>query len=263
MISRINLLKRKEGLTAEEFAAYLTQAHGELLATMPFLKGCETNVVVDNEQRSPFDRGSTEIDGYTEMFFDSYGDMVRGMAALEEALATDYAQFAAPGIPALVAVKKVDTPVPAYLDDVKLIKRMSFLGRKDGVSAAVFQDEWWQMHSALVKTMTGYAGYNQNLVIDRIVDGESVPFEELPIEGVVEFWFENMKALVVDSAPASLEIAEYTIDNGFVRNLYQVSDFATARFLIVPTGESTLAFAHEGGGEIEAFVEVSALATSI
>lgn len=69
--------------------------------------------------------------------------------------------------------------------------------------------------------------------------------------------------MVVDSAPASLEIAEYTIDNGFVRNLYQVSDFATARFLIVPIGESTLAFSHEGGGEIEAFVEVSALATSI
>ena len=174
MISRINLLKRKEGLSAEEFSAYLTQAHAGLLATMPYLKGCETNVVVDNEQRSPFDRGSTEIDGYTEMFFDSYGDMVRGMAALEESLAADYAQFAAPDIPALVAVKKVDTPVPAFLDGVKLIKRMSFLGRKDGVSAAVFQDEWWQMHSALVKTMTGYAGYNQNLV--------------------VEFWFENMKA---------------------------------------------------------------------
>ena len=169
MISRINLLKRKEGLSAEEFSAYLTQAHAGLLATMPYLKGCETNVVVDNEQRSPFDRGSTEIDGYTEMFFDSYGDMVRGMAALEESLAADYAQFAAPDIPALVAVKKVDTPVPAFLDGVKLIKRMSFLGRKDGVSAAVFQDEWWQMHSALVKTMTGYAGYNQNLVIDRLV----------------------------------------------------------------------------------------------
>ena len=127
-------------------------------------------------QRAAFavDRGSTEIDGYTEMFFDSYGDMVRGMAALEESLAADYAQFAAPDIPALVAVKKVDTPVPAFLDGVKLIKRMSFLGRKDGVSAAVFQDEWWQMHSALVKTMTGYAGYNQNLVIDRIVGRESV-----------------------------------------------------------------------------------------
>ena len=63
MISRINLLKRKEGLTEEEFAAYLTHEHAALLGTMPLLKGCDTNVVVDNEQRSPFDRGSTEIDG--------------------------------------------------------------------------------------------------------------------------------------------------------------------------------------------------------
>ena len=194
MISRINLLKRKEGTTVEEFASYLTQAHAQLLSTMPFLKGCDTNVVVDNEQRSPFDRGSTEIDGYTEMYFDSYGDMTRGMAALGEAIEADYAQFADSDTPALIAVKKVDTPVPAYLDDVKLIKRMSFLGRKDEVSAATFQDEWWQMHSALVKTMTGYAGYNQNLVIDRIVDGESAPYEKLPVDGVVEFWFENMKA---------------------------------------------------------------------
>ena len=63
MISRINLLKRKEGLSAEEFAAYLTQAHAGLLATMPYLKGCVTNVVVDNAQRSPFVRGSTVIVG--------------------------------------------------------------------------------------------------------------------------------------------------------------------------------------------------------
>lgn len=194
MISRISLLKCKEGVSEEAFREGMMGDVRDVIARMPQLRKCEIDFVTDRQQRSHLGRGAIDIDGFIEMFFDSYGDMVRGMAALEEALATDYAQFAAPGIPALVAVKKVDTPVPAYLDDVKLIKRMSFLGRKDGVSAAVFQDEWWQMHSALVKTMTGYAGYNQNLVIDRIVDGESVPFEELPIEGVVEFWFENMKA---------------------------------------------------------------------
>lgn len=194
MISRINLLKKKEGLSSDEFATYLMQAHGKLVGTMPHLKGCEANVVVDNEQRSPFDRGSTEIDGYTEMVFDSYGDMAHDMAAIGDALSDDYAQFASPDVSALVVVKKVDKPVAAYLRDENLIKRMSLLGRKDGVSAAAFQEEWWQMHSALVKTMTGYAGYNQNLVIDRIVAGESAPFEALPIEGVVEFWFENMKA---------------------------------------------------------------------
>ena len=137
MISRINLLKRKEGLSAEEFSAYLTQAHAGLLATMPYLKGCETNVVVDNEQRSPFDRGSTEIDGYTEMFFDSYGDMVRGMAALEESLAADYAQFAAPDIPALVAVKKVDTPAVSYT-------HLDVYKRQDGTIALSYERSWEQ-----------------------------------------------------------------------------------------------------------------------
>ena len=194
MISRISLLKCKEGVSEEAFREGMMGEVRDVIAGMPQLRKCEIDFVTDRQQRSHLGRGAIDIDGFIEMFFDSYGDMVRGMAALEESLAADYAQFAAPDIPALVAVKKVDTPVPAFLDGVKLIKRMSFLGRKDGVSAAVFQDEWWQMHSALVKTMTGYAGYNQNLVIDRIVDGESVPFEELPIEGVVEFWFENMKA---------------------------------------------------------------------
>lgn len=194
MISRISLLKCKEGVSEEAFREGMMGDVRDVIARMPQLRKCEIDFVTDRQQRSHLGRGAIDIDGFIEMFFDSYGDMVRGMAALEESLAADYAQFAAPDIPALVAVKKVDTPVPAFLDGVKLIKRMSFLGRKDGVSAAVFQDEWWQMHSALVKTMTGYAGYNQNLVIDRIVDGESVPFEELPIEGVVEFWFENMKA---------------------------------------------------------------------
>lgn len=194
MISRINLLKKKEGMSAEDFAAYLTQHHGNALAAMPSLKGCEANVVVDNEQRSPFDRGSIEIDGYTEMFFDSYGDMLRDVAAAQDALEVDYAQFAESAVPALIAVKKVDKPVPSFLSDVKLIKRMSFLGRKEGVSAATWQREWWEMHSALVKTMTGYAGYNQNLVIDRIVDGAPASFDQLPVEGIVEFWFENMNA---------------------------------------------------------------------
>ena len=194
MISRISLLKCKEGVSEEAFREGMMGDVRDVIARMPQLRKCEIDFVTDRQQRSHLGRGAIDIDGFIEMFFDSYGDMVRGMAALEESLAADYAQFAAHDIPALVAVKKVDTPVPAFLDGVKLIKRMSFLGRKDGVSAAVFQDEWWQMHSALVKTMTGYAGYNQNLVIDRIVDGESVPFEELPIEGVVEFWFENMKA---------------------------------------------------------------------
>ena len=93
----------------------------------------------------------------------------------------------------LVAVKKVDTPVPAYLDG-KAIKRVSFCDRAEGVDAATFHDEWWYTHSLLVKLMSGYCGYNQNLVIDRMIQGAPVHYADLPVEGMVEFWFEDMDA---------------------------------------------------------------------
>ncbi len=69
--------------------------------------------------------------------------------------------------------------------------------------------------------------------------------------------------LVVDSAPATMEIAEYTQDNRFVENLYPKSDFSTARFLTIPVGKSQITFSHEGVGPIDAFVEVRQLATSV
>ncbi|MBQ3011393.1 MAG: EthD family reductase, partial [Oscillospiraceae bacterium] len=72
-------------------------------------------------------------------------------------------------------------------------KRMSFLGRGEGISAEKFQQEWWETHSEMVKKIPGYLGYAQNLVIDRIVNGKHVSYEELPIEGMVEFWFEDME----------------------------------------------------------------------
>lgn len=69
--------------------------------------------------------------------------------------------------------------------------------------------------------------------------------------------------IIVDSSPASIEIAEYTNNNVFVSNLYQNSDFATARFLTIPTGNCKVTFMHEGAGIIDAFVEVKQLAETV
>jgi hypothetical protein len=69
--------------------------------------------------------------------------------------------------------------------------------------------------------------------------------------------------LVVNSSPKDLEIAEYTADGAFVRDLYQDSDFSTARFLMIPPGESIIAFTHAGGGAVNAIMEVMILAESV
>lgn len=194
MISRVGLLTKKDGMTDEEFADFWLNQHGPIAAKMKGLRKYQQHLVVDHEHRHAIGAGPIVIDGYSELEFDSYGDMVKGVESLNGAGADDLPKFAKGPNRILVLSKKFVKEVPEYLKDKKLIKRVSILARKEGVSAAEFQREWWYIHAMLVKSMPGYVGYAQNLVIDRLIDGEHVSYEELPVEGIVEFWFENMDA---------------------------------------------------------------------
>lgn len=146
---------------------------------------------IDAEHRHAIGQGSVVIDGYSELQFDSYGDMVEGVESLHGEGANDVPMFANPHCQILVLAKREVIRIPEYLRGRKLIKRVSFLGRADGVTSEQFVKEWWNVHDRLVQTVPGCVGYNQDLVIDRIDGGVSVPYEELPVEGVVEMWFET------------------------------------------------------------------------
>ena len=193
MISRISLLKCREGVSEEAFRDGMMGAVHDVIAAMPELRAGEINFVTDRQQRSHLGRGAIDIDGFIEMFVDSYGDMEEAYRQSGDALLAALEPLVEEPLSTLVAVKKRDTLVPAYLDG-KAIKRVSFCDRKEGVDAATFHDEWWYTHSLLVKLMSGYCGYNQNLVIDRLVQGKPVHYADLPVEGMVEFWFEDMDA---------------------------------------------------------------------
>lgn len=194
MISRISLLKCKEGVSEETFRDVLVKEIGAIAEESDSLKKCEVNLVTDRQQRSWAGRGVIDIDGFVEMYFDSYGDMEACMEAKGDQIAAVYEKVAEKPLFEFVAVKKIDTPVPAYLQKPETIKRVSFCDRKEGVDAMKFHTEWWYTHSLLVKHMTGYCGYNQNLVVDRLEDGKHVHYDKLPFEGMVEFYFENMDA---------------------------------------------------------------------
>ena len=193
MISRISLLKCREGVSEDAFRDGMTGAVHDVIAVMPDLRKCEINFVTDRQQRSHLGRGAIDIDGFIEMFFDSYGDMEEAYRQSGDALLAALEPLVEEPLSTLVAVKKRDALVPAYLSG-KAIKRVSFCDRKEGVDAMTFHDEWWYTHSLLVKLMSGYCGYNQNLVIDRMVQGKPVHYADLPVEGMVEFWFEDMDA---------------------------------------------------------------------
>lgn len=76
--------------------------------------------------------------------------------------------------------------------------------------------------------------------------------------GAVTTEIKEGQKLVVRSEADRLEIAIYTTENEWVEDVYQQSDFSTARFIYAPPGDSTLKFSHEGSQELNVSVEVRA-----
>ena len=76
--------------------------------------------------------------------------------------------------------------------------------------------------------------------------------------GAVATEIKEGQKLVVRSEADRLEIAIYTTENEWVEDVYQQSDFSTARFIYAPPGDSTLKFSHEGSQELNVSVEVRA-----
>jgi len=187
-------MRKKAEMTTEEFRDFWFYKHGPIAAQMKNLRRYEQHLVIDREQRHAMGRGPVEIDAYSELYFDSIYDMEEGVASLNGEGTADLANFV-DDTKILIFVKKLDKAVPEAFAGEKLVKRMSFISRAPGVSAQQFQDEWWGPLSETMRAVPDYLGYAQNLVIDRLIDGQHVPYEKVPVDGMVEFWFKDMDSL--------------------------------------------------------------------
>ncbi len=82
MIKRVTLIRRREGMSKEDFVRHWTTTHAELAARLPGIRGCRINIVqgewADSEQ--PWD-------GIGEIWFDSEA----AMAAAFDVLAVEFA----------------------------------------------------------------------------------------------------------------------------------------------------------------------------
>lgn len=194
MISRCGLMQRKDGMAMEDFKDYWLHVHGPIAAEMAHLRQYDQHAMVQALAVPGMAEGPVSIDGYSELQFDSYGDMREGVASLNGKGVDDIPKFANPRCRILVMAKRAIVKVPAYLRDTKLVQCVAFLGRAEGVCSARFDAQWWNVHDRLMQTVPGFVGYNQNLIIDRIDGGVSVPYRALPVEAVAELWFETKGA---------------------------------------------------------------------
>ncbi|MFV0383641.1 EthD family reductase [Paracoccus sp. (in: a-proteobacteria)] len=193
MITRFGLLTKRKDLSDEAFDTHWHHGHGPMAARFPGLRGYWQHRVVDKEQFGiSHARGSEwDLAGFSELHFDDVPAMLNAVSGdIFAPTLVDEQEFLEDV--KLVACEK-HVVVPYQPDDGPVIKRMTLLKRLPGISPEKFRKEWLETHADFVRRWPNVLGYNQNIVIDRYHGSrtESVPYEEVPVDGIVEFWFRD------------------------------------------------------------------------
>jgi len=199
----MGLIRKKADWTTEDFQAYWRGKHGPLASRAPNLRGYWQNAVTDRLQRGiDFARGPWDFDGFSQLWFDDAKQAHHAFtdSELAAALIADEKYFL--GDLHIITAQQVEVvAVPAEPSRGKLLKRISTLRRRMDVTEDDFRREW-KVHGDLVREMPGVSGYRQNVVVEReLTKGQPCDYDQLPIDGIVELWFENPETL--DAAFAS------------------------------------------------------------
>jgi uncharacterized protein (TIGR02118 family) len=194
---RMGLIRKKSDWSTEQFNAYWGDKHGALAKRAPGLRGYWQNPVTERLQRGiDFPRGPWDFDGFSQLWFDDVGKANHAFndSELAAELIADEQRFLG-NLHIVTAEQHVVIELPEPPARALLLKRMSVLKRRPDISEQDFRREW-QVHGDLVRKMPGVSAYRQNVVIAReLVKGEPCGYEDLPIDGIVELWFENAATL--------------------------------------------------------------------
>ena len=109
-----------------------------------------------------------------------------------------------------------------------MIKRISLLTRKQGLSREQFNDHWLDIHAPFVEKLPGVIRYIQNQIVDD-AHRHDLPSGNQTVDGFVEFWFEDVEAM--DAAFATKEAKEAFADGAeFIES---VTTFVIEEHLII------------------------------
>lgn len=192
MIVRMGLLNKRDDLSHSAFRKHWREVHGPIAAKLPGLRRYHQNHIVDRKQLGiKYPRGA-EYDGISELWFDDLHSMNEAFTSdVAQQLIADESNLLS-DISTITAVQHV--VIPEYCGS-KLVKRMSTVQRKPGISSDQFKSEWFDVHSFLIKRFSQIKGYTQNFIFDRTNRRRPASYEDLSIDGIVELWFDDLESL--------------------------------------------------------------------
>lgn len=204
MISCINLFRKDPAMSDEEFDSFLNEVYAPLCLQIPEMETFEIDRVTAKEQ------GDACSDLITSDAFtvERYPDL----GTYEQAIKSDaYSAVLRERVNAVVynetyvCLENVSIPLNTQ---EKCRKKMTILGRTTpDVSFEDFTREWFVVHSGCMAKMPTdiFFGYNQHLIIERMINGQHVDHDRLPFDGILELFF---------SEPAEVANAFKTIPEG-------------------------------------------------
>ena len=181
------LVQRKEGLSRKEFSDHWRNVHALLAMQIPGVRRYVQNHTPPIVSKNP------SHDGVVEIWLD---DAAAAKAAFDSPEYRHGAYVDEPNFVNLKQVTRLRTHDQVMLagdpigKDEDLLKRVSFIKRKPGLSPEEFSHYWRDVHGPLALQMPGIRRYVQCHVTPQAYEKGEPAYD-----GVAQIWFETMADL--------------------------------------------------------------------
>jgi uncharacterized protein (TIGR02118 family) len=203
MVKVLTFLKRKPGMSVEDFQRYWLTRHPEVVVRLPGVR----RYIQSHTLASAYGKGEPVYDGIAEVWADGT-DALRAMTRSPEnaRVQADEALFIDRGrMGFLVTEERVVVEGGVGPDAVKAVE---FLSRKPGTSVDDFQRHWHERHAPLLARIPGLRRCVLSATRRSAYEAGRVPAHD----GVTSMWFDSSDAL--RAAAPSAEYAAAVADRG-------------------------------------------------
>lgn len=182
MIKIVTLLKRRAGLSPEDFQYHWRERHGPLAAQGPALR----RYVQSHALLKGYARGDLLFDGIEERWFDSraHWDACR-IAPTQQALAGGAHAFLDVARIVVMPVEVIVAKAGAIPDGA--VKNIEFVNRRADMPLDAFRRYWREVHGPLASKIPVIRRYEQNHLCLDVYEDQAAP----PYDGLAITWFDS------------------------------------------------------------------------
>lgn len=220
MIKLAMLLKRKKGMSFEEFDRYWSGPHADLLLSVPNFtrhvrRYCQSHVIDPSYGGEGLKWPKADFDGIAEVWFDSIDDMNRAFSEPDfvEKAGSDDLNFVDRESVTTIITEELEKIAPNGEAGVKLSVAMR---RRPGMSFEDFDNHWTHNHWNLITSVPEFTRHLRRYVQCHLVPEYAAAdngsefhsaWGEAKFDGLAELYFDNVPSMVAAfNEPKFLEV---------------------------------------------------------